>query len=97
MCPHKFFLFSDHLHQVRKRIYAVSYATSCKIVMSKYNLLISLSMTHSSMIMCNGPHPDHAQVKVGHTQATDMVTGEKTMFSLHSSGSSSEMKYYLDT
>ena len=30
-------------------------------------------MTHSSMIMCNGPHPDHAQVTVGHTQATDLV------------------------
>ena len=73
MCPHKLFLFSDHLHQVCKRIYAVSFAISCKIVMSKYNLLVSLSMTHSSMIMWNGPHSDHAQVKVGYTQATDTV------------------------
>ena len=87
-----FFLFSDHLHQVCKQSYAVSCAISCKIVMSKYNLLVSLSITHSSMIMCNRPHPDHAQVNVGHTHAT-----ENTMSSLHSSVFSSEMKYYLDT
>ena len=73
MCPHMFFLFSDHLHQVCKQIYAVSCAISCKIVMSKYNLLVSLSVTHSSMIMCNRPHPDHTQINVGHTHATDMV------------------------
>ena len=62
--PHIFFLFSDHLHQVCKRIYTVSFAISCKIVMSKYNLLISLRITHSSMIMCNRLHPDHAQALV---------------------------------
>ena len=75
MRPHKFFLFSDHLRQVciRKRTHAVSFAISCKIVMSKYSLLISLNMTHSSLIMYNGPHPDNAQVKVGRTQVTDMV------------------------
>ena len=72
-CPHMFFLFSDDLHQVCKRIYAVLFTICCKIVMSKYNLLISLSITHSSMIICNCPHPDHAQVNVGHTHATDMV------------------------
>ena len=72
MCPHMFFLFSDHLHQVCKQIYAVSCAISCKIVMSKYNLLVSLSVTHSSMIMCNRPHPDRTQVN-GHTHATDTV------------------------
>ena len=66
-------LVSDHLHQVCKRIYTASFAISCNIVMSKYNLLISLSITHSSMIICNRPHPDHAQAKVGHTHATDMV------------------------
>ena len=54
MCPHKFFLFSNHLHQACKQIYAVSFAISFQIVMSKYDLLISLSITHSSMIMCNG-------------------------------------------
>ena len=73
MCPHMFFLFTDHLHQVCKQIYAVSCAISCKIVMSKYNLLVSLSITHSSKIMCNRPHPDHAQVNVGHTHATGVV------------------------
>ena len=73
MCPHMFFLFTDHLHQVCKQIYAVSCAISCKIVMSKYNLLVSLSITHSSTIMCNRPHPDHAQVNVGHTHATGVV------------------------
>ena len=73
MCPHMFFLFSNHLHQVCKQIYAVSCAISCKIVMSKYNLLVSLSITHSSMIMCNHPHPDHALVNVGYTHATDIV------------------------
>ena len=73
MCPHMFFLFSDHLHQVCKQIYVVSCAISCKIVMSKYNLLVSLSITHSSMIMCNRPHHNHAQVNVGNTHATDMV------------------------
>ena len=65
-----FFLFSDHLH---KQIYAISCVISCKIVMSKYNLLVSLSITHLSMIMCNCPHSDHAQVNVGHTHASDMV------------------------
>ena len=50
-----------------------NFAISCKIVMLEYSLLISLSITHSSMIVCNRPHPDHAQVKVGHTHATDMV------------------------
>ena len=66
-------VFSDRLHRVCKRIYTVSFAFSCKIVISKYNLLISLSITHSSMIMCDRPHPDHAQANVGHTHATDMV------------------------
>ena len=61
------------LASVCKRIYTVSFAISCKIVMSKYNLLVSLGITHLSMIMCNLPHPDHVQVKVGHTHATDMV------------------------
>ena len=69
--PHMFFLFSDDLHQVCKRIYAVLFAISCKTVMS--NLLISLSITHSSMIICNCPHSEHAQVNVGHTHETDMV------------------------
>ena len=73
MCLHMFFLFSGHLHQVCKQIYAVSCAISCKIVMSKYDLLVSLSITRSSMIMCNRAHPNHAQVNVGYTHATDMV------------------------
>ena len=47
------------------------------------------------MIMCNRPHPDHAQENVGHTHATDI--SENTMSSLHCSVSSSEIKYYLDT
>ena len=91
-----FFLLSDHLHQVCKRIHAVSFAISCKIVMSKYNLLVSLSITHSSMIMCDRPHPDHAQVKVA-THRQLIWSSENTMSMLHSSGSSSEMKYVLDT
>ena len=50
------------------------------------------------MIMCNRPHPSHAQVNVGHTHTTDMVNlSENTMSSVHSSVSSSEIKYYLDT
>ena len=48
------------------------------------------------MIICDCPHPVHAQVNVGHTHATDMLS-ENTMSSLRSSGSSSKMKYYLDT
>ena len=63
-------LVCDHLH---KQIYAISCVISCKIVMSKYNLFVSLSISHSSMIMCNRPHSDHAQVNLGHTYATDMV------------------------
>ena len=69
VCPHMFFLFSDHLHQVCKRIYAISFAISRKIVTSKYNLHILLSIPLPSMIICNPPNPDHAQVKVGHTHA----------------------------
>ena len=91
-----FFLFSDHLHQVCKQIYAVSCTISCKIVMSKYNLFVSLSITHSSMIMCNRPHPDHTPVNVGHTHATEWLS-ENTMSLLHSSVSASEIKYYVDT
>ena len=37
------------------------------------NLLKSVSMTHSLMFMHIGSHPDHAQVKVSHTHATNMV------------------------
>ena len=32
------------------------------------------------MIMCNRPHPVHAQVNVGHTQATDMVKWKYDVF-----------------
>ena len=46
------------------------------------------------MIMCNRPHPDHAQLAT-HTQL--IWSSKNTMSLLHSSGSSSEMKYYLDT
>ena len=78
-----FLLFYDDLDQVCEQIYAVLFAISCKIVMSKYNLLISLSVTHSSMITCNCPHPDHAQVNVGHIHTTDMLS-ENMMSSLRS-------------
>ena len=49
------------------------------------------------MIMRNRPHLDHAQVKLDHTHTQLIWSSENTMSSLHSSGSSSEMKYYLDT
>ena len=56
-----------------RELIAVSFVICCKIVMSKYNLLKSVSITRSSMFMRSCPHPDHAQVKVGHTHTTDMV------------------------
>ena len=49
------------------------------------------------MIMCNRPHPDHAQAKKSATHTQLIWSSENTMSLLHSSGSSSEMKYYLDT
>ena len=65
--------------------------------MSKYNLLKSVSITRLSMFMRNCPHPDHAQVKVGHTHTQLIWSSENMISLLHSSQSSSEMKYYLDT